>query len=221
MSIYPYAQPIAGLDQIISHLRKTRLKSLDASVLKKLDIAPSNESYIINTMRALAVIDADGKTIDATMDIFLLSDEEFSSGFAKLVQKTYSGLFDLHGDDAWSQDKSKLISFFRSADKSSELIGGRQADTFIRLAGLAGKRELAATVRVIGARQTRKKSKPVSSITESTNEKQSRVGLPIKSGSEEALSLSVRVEVNLPPTSDQAVYDAIFKSIRQQLIDRE
>jgi len=33
------------------------------------------------------------------------------------------------------------------------------------------------------------------------------------------VGLTVRIELNLPATTDQKVYDGIFKSIRQHLID--
>jgi len=220
MAQYPYAQPIAGLDQIISHLRKTPLKTLDAGILKKLAIAPSNESYIMNTVRALGIVDTEGKTVDKVMEVFLKPDDDFETGFASLVEAAYKGLFNLHDEDAWKQEKKTLISFFRQEDKSSELIGSRQAETFIRLAGISGKRELVASTRSANAtRQPRVKMQ--SQEAADTKSAPTSVTLPSNSTKEDALALSVKIEVNLPPTSDQAVYDAIFKSIRKQLIDRE
>ncbi len=218
MSAYPYTSALNSIDQIIQHLRKTPLKNLDSSVLKKLSIAPGNETFIINMMRALGVFDNDGKAVDSAMEVFLLSDDEFGPKFAKLIEVTYSALFELHGDAAWSQEKSKLVSFFRQADKTSDLIGGRQAEMFMRLAAIAGKRELP---KVAPRAQTTRVASPRKANGSAKTTPPTVVEVPTKSSNEEGLTLSVKVEVNLPPTSDQAVYDAIFKSIRQQLIDRE
>jgi hypothetical protein len=33
------------------------------------------------------------------------------------------------------------------------------------------------------------------------------------------VGLTVRIEINLPPGGDQATYDAIFKSIRENLLN--
>jgi hypothetical protein len=156
------------------------------------------------------------------METFLQSDDEFGLSFAELIHAAYAGLFEIHGDAAWTQEKSKLVSFFRQADKTSDLIGGRQAETFIRLAGIAGMRELPKTTPRSQASKAAPRIKKASNSAQTTNKAPSTiVEVPTKSVNDEGLTLSVKVEVNLPPTSDQAVYDAIFKSIRQQLIDRE
>jgi len=118
---YPYAQPISGIDQIVTHLRKSPLQEINTSRLKSLGIAPNNESYILNTLRGLGIYDAEGKAISTAIDIFYLEDSKFFPGFAALVKSAYDGLFNVH-TDAWTLEKPRLVSFFRAEDKSNQLL---------------------------------------------------------------------------------------------------
>jgi hypothetical protein len=220
MPSYPYAQPISGLEQIITHLRKSYSKELNASVLKSLEIAPNNESYIVNTLRTLGLFDQEGKAVETAREIFVKSGDEFTDGFAEMIKAAYSGLFELHADEAWSLPKAKLVSFFRTADKSSELVGNRQADTFIKLAEIAQKREATLVSRPVTIKQPKKSENSKGKSTGRIRSQSASIHPQAQLG-ESAVALTVRIEINLPAGGDQSTYDTIFKSIRQQLIDRE
>ncbi|OYW39020.1 MAG: hypothetical protein B7Z42_06855, partial [Brevundimonas sp. 12-68-7] len=69
------------------------------------------------------MIDAEGKRTEAGQHVFTLHDEKaFQPAFADLVRAAYHDLFDLRGEDAWSLNRNELIGYFRSADKTSEII---------------------------------------------------------------------------------------------------
>jgi hypothetical protein len=221
MPSYPYAQPISGLEQIINHLRKSPLPEINASRLKSLGIAPNNESYILNTLRALGLYDTEGKAVSVSMEVFYKSDDtEFSSGFAALVKNAYGGLFDVH-TDAWTIEKPKLVSFFRAEDKSSDLVGNRQADTFIKLAEMAQQRQPSTAARPAKPR-TQRAPKEQTNKKQTAGQSTQHVQGPQApaQANEHDMALTVRIEVNLPPGGDQSTYDLIFKSIRENLIDR-
>ena len=57
---HPYVNGTGGLIQVLDHLKKSFPATLSAEVLKKLGFAPKNESYIINTVRFLKLIDDKG-----------------------------------------------------------------------------------------------------------------------------------------------------------------
>lgn len=212
---------IAGLTELIGRLRKKFPERVDASTLRELGIAPNNESYVLNTLKHVGVLDKDFVRTETARDLFVEGDDEFREGLAKLLEASYEALFELHGDAAWSISKEKLITFFRQRDKSSELVGKRQADTFLKLAELAGKRSSLELANGVDSGK-RDVDRP-SSRREPARQPQ-RASLPKEKGGvalEPSVSLAVRVEVNLPATSDQAVYDAIFRSIRKNLIDSD
>lgn len=131
--------------QAVTHFRKSFPSTITADTLKKLGIAPNNESYVINTLRFIGVLDSEGKkTAQATKAFSQQEDDKFSKEFASLVQAAYKDLFEIHGDSAWALDKGSLITFFRQSDDTSAVIGGRQAAVFLALAGLSGQLKLPA-----------------------------------------------------------------------------
>jgi acetyl-CoA carboxylase alpha subunit len=94
------------------------------------------------------LIDDEGARTDKAQKAFTLHDDaSFQKAFSEIVKTAYSDLFNLHGDDAWALDDSKLITFFRQTDQSSQLVGSRQASTFKALASYAGHVSPAASTK--------------------------------------------------------------------------
>ena len=220
---YPYVASAGPLSKTIEHLRRSVPKEVTADTLRKLGVAPKNESYVINVLRFLGVIDEEGKKVDTKATAFVQhKDEAFASEFEKLVKEAYGELFDLHGDSAWDLDKSSLVQFFRTSDHSSQVVGTRQAGTFTYLAGVSGHTELPAKregapqrkpsdAKTVGARKTR-------STTAATK---AHINASKTGDGGPRFGLTVRIEVNLPAEGDQQTYDRIFRSIRKNLIDGE
>lgn len=150
----PYISSGGPLVQAITQFRKSFPATVDASTLKKLGIAPNNESYLINIIKFLDLVNEEGNKTDKASKTFVLhKDEDFQNAFSAIVKDAYSDLFDLRNDDAWTLDDESLITYFRQTDQSTEIVGKRQALTFKALAGLSGKRE-ASTPRTTGPRKT-------------------------------------------------------------------
>ena len=219
---YPYVPSAGPLVKAISHLRRSFPKEVTADTLRKLGIAPKNESYVINVLRFIGVIDDEGKKVEAKAKVFVQHDEDaFASAFGGLIQEAYEELFELHGERSWQLDRNALTQFFRTTDHSSDVVGTRQAGTFAALAALSGHSTAPAVkpaatgagkVRPAPAKSTKtgNKTPEVPTGSSSAKEHQQNVG---------AVGLTVRIEVNLPASGDQETYDRIFKSIRTNLID--
>jgi hypothetical protein len=121
---HPYVNGTGNLIQVLDHLKKSFPVNLTAEVLKKLGFAPKNESYILNVVRFIGLIDEKGVRTEQAQKTFTLHDDAtFQKSFSELVKTGYSDLFALHGNDAWTLERSKLITFFRQTDQSSELVG--------------------------------------------------------------------------------------------------
>ena len=221
---HPYVSAPGGLEKTINHFRRNLPTSIDSDALKRLGFAPNNESYILNVLRFLKLIDADNKKTDLAAKIFSShKDEAFFAAFSSVVQVAYSGLFDLHGDDAWSTSREDLITYFRQSDQTSEMVGSRQASTFQSLARLSGHGES------YGRRPQKSKTKETSSgrkkqrNTETTPPIARESTRASTSARDDAASpkvgLTVRIEINLPAVNDQGTYDKIFKSIRENLLN--
>lgn len=120
---HPYNSGTGAVVAAITQLRKSFPAKVSAETIKKLGIAPNNETYIINTLRFLGIIDAEGNKDTKAASVLVQHDEsEFQKGFAEIVQAGYQDLFDLHGADAWTASPDKLISFFRNSDHTSDIV---------------------------------------------------------------------------------------------------
>jgi hypothetical protein len=203
---------------VITQFRKSFPTTVTADTLKKLGFAPKNESYVLNVLRYLGFLDEKGTRTDIAAQIFSLHDDtEFSKAFSKQVKDAYKDLFDLFGDKAWALDTDQLITFFRQADQTSAITGKRQASTFQILTNFSGFGEMpqaktTAQKKTTGVNEKKKEIKVVEPKKPDGQEKG-------KQGQPKPVGLTVRIEVNLPADGDQATYDRIFKSIRENLLN--
>lgn len=223
---HPYMSGTAGIIQATSHFRKSFPTPVTADTLKKLGIASNNESYVLNILRFVGILDTEGNKTDAAASVFNQhEDEDFQQEFAGLVKTAYGDLFNLHSDDAWSLPTNKLISFFRNSDHTSAIVGQRQASTFQALAALSGKQD------GVSKPSAAKVSKPRATqhTTLAPTKKRDQVENGTKLATADAnnpdttnsadVGLTVRIEINLPASGDQTTYDRIFKSIRENLLN--
>jgi hypothetical protein len=213
---HPYASP-GAVTAAINQFRKSFPSKVAADTLRKLGIAPNNESYVINTLRFIDAIDADGNKTEVSTSAFNQHDPTaFQTAFGEMLKKAYKELFALRGEETWGLPLDSLISFFRNTDQTSDLVGRRQASTFQALASLAGHGEAPA--------QSKPSLKPKE--TKTTKARAIKTGgeaptdVPLKpNGDTREVGLTVRIEVNLPPAGDQETYDRIFRSIRENLLN--
>lgn len=232
---HPYTSSTVAIIQIVQQLRRSFPPQISADTLKKLAIAPNNESYIINLLRFLKVIDADGNRNSSAAKVFAQhTDDDFQPAFAELIQNAYPDLFALHGGEAWELPVERLISYFRGSDHSSEIVGRRQATTFHMLRVLAGKAEAPAPKPTTakkngnGAKVTKPappkkvaaaKAPAVDAPPQDAPPPPPPPQVQIGNGKSSDFGLTVRIEINLPAGGDKDTYDAIFRSIRENLID--
>jgi hypothetical protein len=216
---HPYISGAGNIAQMIAQLRKSFPQSVTSDTVKRLGLASKNESYVINALQFIEIIDEDGKKTEKGSSVFAHhKDEEFSNEFSKLVKSAYSALFDLHGDSSWTLESDDLITFFRQTDQTSDAIGKRQANTFKVFAAISGHGE------VPSKRGSNKSSG--STLKKTTPAKKTDAEPKTKinpqsgaSSSTQDIGLTVRIEINLPADGSKETYDNIFRSIKENLIN--
>ncbi len=225
MPNYPYISGQAPLVAAFAQLRKSAPPTVDASYLQRFNIAPANESYVISILRFLGLIDDDGNWIEENASYFYGDDDSFEKGLEATLRSAYSKLFDEMGDEALDADSNSLAHWFRAIDKTSELVGKRQASTFKTLAALAGHGELpsrsttTAKKSTAGSKASAKRTTPKKTAKKSATKNSmggDGGGVAIDGGQD--VGLAVRIEVNLPASGDAETYDAIFASIKKHLM---
>jgi hypothetical protein len=227
---YPYISGQTAVIAAVAQLRKGFPPKVDAGYLQRFDIAPANESYVISILRFLGLIDEDGARIEANTAYFYGNDDSFKSGLEGALRSAYSQMFDEMGDSALSAERGDLTHWFRAADKTSDLVGQRQATTFQTLAALAGHGELPSTrgratkktVAATGGTDTKAKvnTRAVPKKDEDRPLSGGSAGGSRKGDAStgQDVALTVRIEVNLPAGGDDDTYDAIFASIKKHLM---
>jgi len=218
---HPYGQAPGNLAQVMTHLRKSFPQAMTAETLKKLGFAPKNESYVLNVIRFIGLIDNAGKKTQMAGKVFSQhNDAAFQKQFSDIVKTAYSDLFELHGDNTWTLDTESLVTFFRSTDHTTELVGKHQARTFQVLAGFSGHQEIpepkvSALKGAVTASKKRATPK-AGPVTQQPEVHPTKSQAP-QNGSD--IGLTVRIEINLPADADQETYDRIFNSIRENLLN--
>jgi hypothetical protein len=228
---HPYMSGGAGIVQAVTHLRNAFPAVVTSETLKKLGIAPNNETYVMNVLRFVKVLDEEGKKTDEAKVAFTKhADEDFQNEFAVMVQNAYADLFGLHGDHVWDLPNDKLISYFRSTDHTSAIVGQRQAGVFQTLKGLCGRgqattlKSAASGSRVAAAgTKVERRATPRAVDKKQISVVNGKAVNPAATPDVKAndVGLTVRIEINLPASGDQATYDRIFKSIRENLINAQ
>jgi hypothetical protein len=219
---HPYVSGSAGIVQAVNHLRKQFPAQVTAETLRKLGIARNNETYVINILRFMKIIDDEGKETEKAGSVFTKhDDQEFQKGLADMLEEAYSDLFEHYGEETWDLATDRLISFFRESDHTSAIVGQRQASTFQTLAALSGHGEV--TVKKSGAsnQRTAKKQTKMADNKTGSQPKAIEVAEPGLRQKSRDVGLTVRIEINLPAAADQETYDMIFKSIRENLLNAE
>lgn len=215
---YPYTSSVGGIYAAIQQLRKGFPATVDAGYLQRFSIAKSNESYIITILKFLGFIDEEGNQRSENTEYFFLGDDAFEKGFDAAVRKAYKQLFDEMREDALTADRSVLTNWFRASDKTSDLVGGRQASTFQALCALAGHADVPkiapAKKAANAATAPAKKTAAKKATTQQTKPPKNDVKIQNPSD----VGVTVRIEVNLPPGGDAKTYDDIFASIKKHLM---
>jgi hypothetical protein len=226
MPQFPYSTTVSGLNTTIQQLRSAFPAKVTADTLKRWNIALNNESSILQTLRFIGLLDDEGAKQPDAGKVFVLADDAFGPAFGELVKRGYASLFEHFGDASWELDRARLIGFFRGSDQTSARVGEQQAITFATLAALAGHGPKAASGNGNGstprARQSsgEPKVKQQAGTKSATTNRVAALVQPITppAPSNAPLAMSVRIELNLPVSDKQEVYDNIFRSIRENLL---
>jgi hypothetical protein len=175
--------------------------------LADLEFTSSNDRLFIGLLKALGFIDDSGTPQQRYFDFL---DQTRSRGvLAEAIREAYDDLFRVNKEAyKLSEDevKNKLKTLTRG--EKSDLVLGLMAKTFKALCDYASWEET-----------PKAPAEPTEAIVEEPNikppsERPKQPNIPRG----ERPSLHYNIQIHLPPTRDSAVYDAIFKSLRDHLL---
>lgn len=169
--------------------------------LKGLGFKSSNDQGIIPVLKDLKLLSADGTPTQRYHDY--RDPSRSKAVLADALREAYTDIFHIT-EKPTDADRAAVKGKFKSAHNVSDQIANLQTATFYSLLKLA---DLSAAKPTTAALETTKKPEPEQKHTPPPH-------LPVSE-----LNLRYNIEVHLPATKDIDVYNAIFKSLKEHLID--
>lgn len=174
-------------------------------LLKRLGFTSSNDRPFIRVLKAIRFLDDAGTPTQRYKDF-----RDASRGdavLAEALRDAYADIFFQH-PEAQGLTNANLTAIFQRESGKSERVAQQMAATFKAFADQA---DWTGAEETAGGREQQREDV----ADAETNDENSGGPAPAHSG---ALSLRHEVHVHLPSTTDPAVYDAIFRSLREHLL---
>jgi hypothetical protein len=194
-----YMYTVKNLGQMFEAIQKAQVPPrFTHDFLKTLGFKSTNDRSFINVLKGLGFLDSSSVPTQAYRDY--RDKKAAATVLAKQLRQAYRGLF-LADENAQDLSAEDLKGKFATLTGKDESVVKKMASTFKALAALADFKKPAEP----------EPSKPGEEPVDSP-------ALDQVTPRPASLAFAHTIYINLPATRDVAVYDAIFKSIREHLL---
>ena len=209
-SVQVYGQ----IEKFLSTLREGQAPDkFTREYLKDIGFKSSNFHQFIPLLKGLGFLTSDGVPTERYREF--LDPTKWRKVIAEAIRDAYSDIFVIKSRPSMSD--LKLISGkYKSTYNQSEIAAERSARTFLALLGLADQDTLFGT------------TKPKASSAQSGQEPPEKKKFPQKETDDEirsspkktdAIEFHYNIQIHLPATKDVEVYNAIFKSLKEHVVE--
>lgn len=177
--------------------------------LESLEFKSTNDRAFINVLRDLGFIDGDSVPTERYFEFLDRSQSE--RVVAEGIREAFSDLFAVNrtaNELSSDEVKNKLRTLYKGTKKEGVI--ARIASTFAALCEYADFSALPTQTKSVEQAEDKNKAKERDSQSDARRAPGSLPELSIK-------GLQYHINIVLPESRDQAVYDAIFKSLRDHL----
>lgn len=201
----PYMMSNNKIEPILEQIRKAAEPTkFTYNFLKNLGFKSTNDRAIIPLLKALGFILDNGSPTEYYKD---LRDETiWEKVLGRQIKELYSDLYTINTEIHESSDDEMKGAISRVTGKDAKMVG-RMFNTFktlIKLADFNGVEPAKEEVK-----ETKKENV--------SNEKPHNIQIPIKK--EIKPDFHYNIQIHLPATTDISVYNAIFKSIKENIME--
>lgn len=175
--------------------------------LKDIGFKSSNHMAFIPLLKGLGFLTQDGTPTDRYRTF--LDKTQSGKVIADAISENYSDIFVIKARPT-AADKKVIEGKYKSTYNLSDTSSERAASTFLALLEIADKKHL----------YEEEKTKPQSDASEPENNNASSDS-STRTEREKLFEVGLRynIQIHLPATKDIEVYNAIFKSVREHLIE--
>ena len=200
---------VAGqLPKLFETLRQGQAPTkFNREFLKDIGFTSSNHLAFIPLLKGLGFLSADGSPTQRYRDF--LDSTRSSKVIAEALNEAYSDIFVIKAKPT-KADRKMIAGKYKSTYNMSDTTADRAAGTFLALLDLADEATLYGEKDdAVSAPETVPPTNgsphPMASVTEPSSRKPT--------------SLHYNIQIHLPATKDVEVYNAIFKSLREHILD--
>lgn len=170
--------------------------------LEGLGFTSSTDRSVIPLLKDLGFLTPDGRPTQRYRDY---RDKSRSKRImSEALREAYGDLFHIN-ENLSKSDRDAIVGKFKSVHGTTDIVAERQAGTFLALADLADLQNKPGDAPAIKAPEV----KPDDHVDRGA-------GGRTKSRD---VSLNYRIEIHLPPTKDIEIYNSIFKSLKEHLLN--
>lgn len=207
-----YLVTTKNLDSIFAALLSAKAPStLTTGFLKTLGFTSSNDSLYIRLFKDLGLIDQSNAPTEKYFRF--LDQSESRKVMAECVEEAYSDLFAIN-KKAYELSETEVKNKFKTLTQGTkeDNILALMAKTFKALSDYADWSKPTITTLKIDTQPEKKEEKQAE---QQKNPSIKHIPIP---ESKDKPSLHYNIQIHLPETRDTAVYDAIFKSLKEHLL---
>ncbi|WP_281321973.1 DUF5343 domain-containing protein [Flavobacterium aestivum] len=174
--------------------------------LKKLGFKSSNDYTSIGVLKDLGFLSENGNPTQVYHEYRNSARSKHVLGNA--LKETYSDIFHLTEKPSVN-DKSAITGLFKTTHNVSDQVAGFMANTFLTLLEMADVNHTSKPVSITKEKQIKEDHSP----KEIQQSKEQNFSIPV------VPNLRYNIEIHLPATKDIEVYNSIFKSLKEHLLN--
>jgi hypothetical protein len=202
-----YMTSVKNLSKIMEKIVEgTAPKKFTISHLKSIGFTSSNDVGVIGLLKDLGFLSQDGTPTQRYHDY--RDKSRSKTVMADALREAYEDLFHIN-EKPTSADRAAIEGKFKSVHNATDRIASEQAKTFEALLKLAD---------LDGAKPSTKKKDSETKEPERAPSAPSHVDASTRAQAS-FVGLRYNVEVHLPATKDVEVFNAIFKALKEHLLD--
>lgn len=199
MAKYPFTpgpENVVELFQKIQSMGVTKNK-INTAYLKSIGFKSSYDTYLPRVLKQLGFVGSDGLPTDKWKAYGV--KKERGHVMASALKNAYADLFDTY-PNAYKENDSVLFDFFKGNTGAADRETGLMLKTFQNLCALADFEAIPAEAVV---------SEPL------TSPREEAARIPTVAP---GLTVNINVQLTLPATDDETVYDKLFASLKRNLL---
>jgi len=196
---YPYVMTADKFKEFVSKLKSAaRPDRVDRQLLKSMGFASSNHRRFPDLLKFIGLIGEDGAPKDRYTA--LREGEAGRVKIASYIREAFGPLFQLY-PDADRKDTEALRTFFRAQTNVGDVAVNAMVASFRALCSFGSFEEEPAAVQAAEVRESH--TAPAR-------------GDGVRAAGR-AITVNINIHLDIPPTADRSVYDALFSSMAEHL----